>query len=524
MSMVRRLLLAGTALMAATAAHAEWYEASSKHFVVYADDRPERIKAYTEKLERFDKAMKVMRGVPEDRRGPAARVTVFQLRDIGEIQKLYGEAGSVAGFYDSRASGSVAFVPRESGGNGAPWAIKADRVLLHEYAHHFMYADWPSAIFPRWFSEGFAEYNSTAIFNADGSVTFGAPPTDRAWGVADINTMPLDRMLDPTLGKLDGHETYALYSRGWALTHYLTQDAERRKQLADYIGAINAGKSLEEAEKPFGNLKALDFKLVSYVKQPRFASQVVPADRLSIGAVTLRRMGPGETATMPILIRSQRGVTPETAPRVAKEARAAAASFPNDPAAQNVLAEAEFDAKHYAEAGAAADRALAVDPKSVHAMLYKGMALQAIAEAAKTSDPQQWQAVRRWYIAANRASVEDPQPLILYYRSFSAAGQQPPTAAQQGMLYAAALAPFDLSLKIDVARIDLLQDKPQEARKALEPLAFSPHGGENATKVREILGTIDKNGSKAALAQIDALTRELAEQEKKGGKKKSDDD
>lgn len=501
--MIRRLLLATTAAFLATAAQAEWYQASSQHFVVYADDKPENVKAYTTKLERYDQAMKAMRNVPDDRRGPAARVTVFQLGDLADIQKLYGGgSNSVAGFYQPRASGPVAFVPRTSGGSGRPWEIGAERVLLHEYAHHFMYADWPSAIFPLWFSEGFAEYNSTAIFNPDGSVTFGAPPTDRLFGVADQVGMPLSTMLDPGLSKMDGRQTYALYSRGWALTHYLTQSPERRKMLADYITAINAGKPLDQAAKVFGNVNALDFKLLSYVKSPKFASQVVPADRISVGEVAVRRLSPGEAAIMPALIRSQRGVDEKAAKEVVAMARATAASYPNDSAVQNALAEAEYDAENFAGAEAAADRALAAEPKSIHAMLYKGMARQAVAEAAKSTDANQWKEIRRWYIAANRAATEDPQPLILYYRSFKPAAQKPTAGAASGMLYATALAPFDLSLRIESGLILLDQGKSAEAGQQLAQLAYNPHGGKSAEKVRAVLATLDKSGASAARAEL----------------------
>lgn len=509
--------LAALALLLGGTAHAEWYEVSSKHFVVYADDKPDRIKAYTTKLERYDRAMKVMRGVPEDRRGPASRVTVYQLDDIDQVQKL-ANMGNIGGFYSSRASGSVAFVPRNSGGNGAPWALKSERILLHEYAHHFMYADWPSAIFPRWFSEGFAEYNSTAIFNADGSVTFGAPPTDRAWGVAEMNVMPLSEMLNPALGKIDDRATYVLYSRGWALTHYLTQDAERRKMLADYLGAINDGRPAAEAMAAFGNVNALDFKLLSYVKSPTFASQVVPADKIQVGNISVRKLGAGEAATMPARIRSQAGVTPSAAKQVVVAARAQAAGYPNDAAAQNELAEAEYDAKNFEAAAAAADRALAADPKSVHALLYKGMALQDLAEKTKSTDNAQWQAVRRWYVAANKVDPEDPWPLILFYRSFKPSGQAPSKSAEAGLLYASALAPFDLGVRMEAARVYLQQGKIPEAKRAMMLVAYNPHGGDTANKLREVMTALYKDGAGPALTKLDALDKEREEKAKTGAK------
>lgn len=521
---MRRILGVIVGLMWATTAQAEWYEATSKHFVVYLDGDPTKIKAYTTRLERYDAAVKALWNVPENNRGPSARVTVFQVSDLDTVRRLSNQpGGNVAGFYSPRASGSVAFVPRESGGHDEAWQIKSERVLLHEYGHHFMYADWPSAIFPQWFSEGFAEYLSTAIFNADGSVTFGAPPTDRAWGVAMINQMPLSKMLQPELGNLSDEETYALYSRGWLLTHFLLNDPERRGQLASYIGAINEGKSVEDATKVFGRLNTLDFKLLSYAKRPSFASLVIPSSALKIGPMNIRKLTPGEAATMSVRLRTTAGVPEKMAPQVAAQARQAAANFPNDASAQNELAEAEYDAKAYPSAIAAAERAIAADPQSVHAVLYKGMALQAIAEAAKSTDAKQWQEIRRWYIAGNKLALEDPEPLILFYRSFKPSGQKPPRGADSGLVYASALAPFDLGLRTEAARVYMQQGDTAKARMALQPVAYSPHAGKEAAKLRPILTTLETTGAQAALQQLDALTAETEAKAKKGGMADSGD-
>lgn len=491
-------------MLFSTTASAEWYEGSSRHFVVYSNDSAEHVKAFTTRLETFDKAMKVFRGVADDKRGPASRVTVYIVDDVAEVQRLMtGGSRNVAGFYQSRSSGSVAFVPRRAGGNGSD-DLDATRVLLHEYGHHFMYADWPSAAFPMWFSEGFAEFHSTAQFRSDGSVMFGAPPLDRGRGVTMMNQMPLERMLKPNPGKLSDLDTFALYSRGWLLTHYLTFDPVRRTQLADYVVALNAGKPADEAAKVFGNLNMLDIKLSSYARRPSFTTFTIAPSELKIGEVKVRQLGAGEAATMPARIRSNAGVSSSSAPRVADLAGRLAAPFPLDAAAQNELAEAKFDAKDYVQAEAAADRALAADPKSVHAALYKGMTLQALATAAGTADAARWQAVRRWYIAANKLDVEDPQPLILYYRSFKAAKQIPTKSADTGLLYAYALAPYDEELRLEAARIYLQQGNADAARDAMQPVAYSPHAGAAATQVLATLTILNKDGPSAALAALDA--------------------
>jgi tetratricopeptide (TPR) repeat protein len=93
--------------------------------------------------------------------------------------------------------------------------------------------------------------------------------------------------------------------------------------------------------------------------------------------------------------------------------------------AQATLAEAEYDAGNYKEAEAAADRAIAADPKLIDGLIYKAMARMALVEEDKAAGPAQWAQVRKLIAAANRLDPDDPEPLMLFYRSFSAEGREP---------------------------------------------------------------------------------------------------
>jgi len=515
--MFRKLLLAALCCVPSIA-HAEWQEAISRHFIVYSDDTPEHVRAFTIRLERFDQAIRFWHMAPQDKYGPSARVTVYVLDDTDDIAKLAGADG-IAGFYVPIAGRSVAFTPRNSSD------ISRRAILFHEYTHHWMLTNWADAAFPPWFVEGFAEMHATAMIRPDGSVVFGAPPLYRQWTVGNMSLLPSERLLRSDPGKLDGATRDALYSRGWLLTHYLTFDDERRGQLAAYIGAINAGKSAEEASKILGDAARLDYKLTSYAQRPLFPSALIPADKLTIGEIAIRQLTPAQAAMMPASILSNRGVSPEAAPKVAALARKLAAPYPNDPWAQNELAEAEYDAKNYAAAEAAADRALAADPKSIHALLYKGMAQEAAAVAAKESDPAKWQAIRRWFLAANKVDTEAPQPLAAYYDSFDAAGQKPTANAQAALLYAYALAPYDTTLRMRAALVYLQQDKVHEARVALAPVAYNVEGRSTSDAARKVLTAIEGGNAAAGIAAIEEMTLKGDEKAKadpgKGGDKQS---
>lgn len=495
-----RLALAALALLTPATAHAEWHEASTDHFVVYSDDSPERLERFATELERFDKAIRALRGLTATPVGNANRVTVYVVGGTGTVARLAG-SGNVAGFYRPRAGGSMAVAPRRAGTDELDLSARA--ILLHEYTHHLMYSRWPHAAFPSWFVEGYAEFHATARFEKDGGVAFGLPPQYRAYGLLAGNALPAEKLLTAEGRKLNDMQRDGLYGRGWLLTHFLTFGGNRPKQLALYLDAINSGKQpLEAATGAFGDLKLLDRELERY-KTGKFQGRLVPASAITLGPITVRKLTPGEAATMDVRIVSKNGVNEKTAPGVYAQARKAAAPFPNDPGAQIVLAETAYDAGDYKEAEAAADRALAVDPKAVDALVYKAMARMAVAGQAGDTTKESWSAIRKIIAAANRIDPDDPEPLILFYRSYVEAGQTPTRNSREGLYTAFMLAPQDRGLRMSAAASYLEEDNGPKARALLQPLAYDPHNRELAKAAADMIAAIDAGKAADALKLLE---------------------
>lgn len=484
--MLLRLAAGTLAMLAPVTARAEWHEASTEHFVVYADGNPERIGKFADELEKFNKAMRTFyRNARAPAEGPANRVTVFVVSASDGIAKLAG-SNFVRGFYIPRAGGNVAFVPPLA--KAERYELSGTAVLRHEYAHHFMYSSMP-AVFPMWFSEGFAEFWSTARFEKDGSATIGIAPAHRAWGLMSGNPLPVDQLVTMTNRKLTRDQREAVYGRGWLLAHYLMSDPARQKQLGRYIGALNEGQSPAKAAEAFGDMKALGRALDDYLNRRTLPATRISAEALATPPVKLRKLTPGEVATMKVRIESRAGVTPEEAKEVLVKARKAAAPFPNDPGAQVALAEAEFDVGNHDLAEAAADRAIAAAPTMGDALVFRAMAKFESARNAK-GEPD-WPLVRRAIVAANRADPEDPRPLILFYRSFIDAGEPPSKAAKLGFAKAYDIAPSDMELRMNAARMFLMDGNRAEAREALRLIAFNPHGAARAEFARNLMAAID---------------------------------
>ena len=498
--MIRRLLLP-LLLLVPGMARADWYEASSRHFVVYSDQRPERLEQFAIELERFDHAVRRYGGWQDEPVAAPNRVTVYVVENRAAVVKLIGDK-FVGGFYKPRAGGSMAVVPRHLG-SGAATDLDAQGILFHEYAHHLMWSIAPHAVHPAWFIEGFAEVFATADFEKDGAVRIGAPPLYRARTLLSGNNLPLDKMLIADTLKLDREQRSALYGRGWLLTHYTMIANHRRDQLADYLKAMNEGKKSLEAAQVFGDLRKFDAELERYKRGKLIGYRVAAAEAGQI-KVALRKLTAGEAATMDVRIRSKNGVNATTAPGVYEAARRAAAPFPNDPGAQIVLAEAAFDARDFPAAEAAADRAIAADPKAIDAWRYKAMVRMTVARQAGDRSKETQAAIRKIIAQGNRLEPDDPKLLILYFRSYADFGIAPSENAKLGLARAFELAPQDIGLRFNAAQMFLRDGKKDEARAMLAPLAYSPHGRGFARRAAALIAIIDKGDARQAADAIDS--------------------
>ncbi|MBU3079173.1 tetratricopeptide repeat protein [Sphingomonas quercus] len=470
------------ALSGAAPASAAWMEARSDHFLIYSDSSERAIREFATRLERFDKGMRYLHKLPDAPSDKANRLTVFVVSDTDVVRRLCLGAAekrpgcqNVGGFYQPRATGSVAFTP-EMAGRGGQFDMNAQLVLLHEYAHHFMMRNF-NAAYPAWYIEGFAEFNSTASFQKDGSIGFGKPAMHRAVGLLRGLQMSMKEIMAADVLALPPGKRESVYGRGWLLTHYLTFSDERAGQLEAYLKAINSGKpNIEAATAAFGDLDRLDRDLDAYLRGARMKYVNLAPDVVPVGAIAVRALTAGEVAVMPVRMRSARGVTAAEAQDVVLDARKRAAPYPDDAGAQNVLAEAEYDAGNDTLAGQAVDRALAAAPEDQHALIYKGLISLRSAAMARKKDPAVWSEARGWFVKANRLEPDAAPPLLYYYQSYVAQGLAPTRNAVTGLERAFEVAPQAMELRILLARQSLNDGDAKTARALLLPLAFDPHG------------------------------------------------
>jgi cytochrome c-type biogenesis protein CcmH/NrfG len=486
--------------------------------------KPETLQQYAENLEKFDGAVRGVRGMQDLPPSQGNRISIFMLRDPAEVSRLAADkTGFTKGFYRGSAAGSLAFVSRSTptkvqlgswmpsrlGGGEVTYGIGTDTVLLHEYAHHLMMQaiDTP---YPEWLVEGFAEFMSTAQFERDGSVGIGLPANHRYHALINGESLPLETILSGRYDKITVEQRESIYGRGWLLTHFLTFEPARKGQLTAYLREMAGGAdSLEAARRAFGDLGQLDRDLANYLKRSKLQYLKLTGKALAHAPVTVTRLSAAAELVMPLLVQVKNGVSPSEAEALAAKVRAIQSRYAGDELVEVTLAEAELNAGHGEAAEAAAERAIKLAPRNIDALVLKGRALTKRAEKADAAGRRALlDQARKIFVAANKLDPEDPEPLMEFYNAFVRQGMRPTPNAIAALHYASDLAPQDLGLRMNSAMQYLADGKAAEAGRALAPIAYDPHGGDFAKVARQMMTKVRAGDVNGAMAVAQAAAKD----------------
>ena len=495
----KALAAAALLLTAASPAQAEWLEAKSENFTVIGDMPESDLRRWSERLEQYHGMLAYLLDAKE-----TVPVTVYVLDGLGAVQRAGGGNRNIAGFYGATAQSANAVVPERFNIDRGIEDFNPRIILLHEYAHHMLLTG-VDQFMPGWAQEGLAEMFATAKFEDDGSIVIGDKNDSRGDAMFGMSRWSVKRMLESDFNPPSRDEAIEKYSRGWALAHYLWMSGERPNQYAEFINELNrTADPVASGQKVFGDLGRLDRELDRYIRVHRFNLSRFGPDKIGTpGDINVRKLRAGEVAMLDYRLVSTLGVTEEQAKRLIQRARPVAARYPDDHSVQTWLAEMEYDAKNYAEAEAAADRALALDANSLFGLVYKGRV--AMQRAIAAGDRTQARQARDWFLKANRANPKHALPFQLLYDSYGAMGERAPEGVVNGLYSATTLVPQDTSLRVRAALELLRAGNLAAARQILAPAAFVAEGvGENKPLklMKAMQETTDKDVLLAKAAEL----------------------
>lgn len=464
-----------------TPAHAEWLEARSAHFTVIGDVGKATLERRIERLERFDAMLRQV--VPKS---TLPNLPIMMVNGPEEVHRLAGN-DQVLAFFNPSPFGVFAVAPANL---GSDYGINAETVLFHEYVHHMLLGSLDQAM-PRWMGEGMAELFMNSRLENDGAVTIGLGNEARGYSLNRLSRWTVERLLESDDKPPTRDEVDQLYAKGWLTLHYLLFSGKRPGQFVKFTDGLRRGlPQMQAAKEAFGDLGKLERELEFYRSRSslpavRVAPDVLKADK----SLTIRNLGADEAEIMPLRLQSMVGVTDKTAPEVLAKARPIGARYTGSAFVQRALAEMEFDAKHYDEADAAIERALAAEPDNLNALTYKGFLLGNRARRDGRADL--WKPARAAILKANRLAPDTPLPFILFFDSYEAAGAVPPKGAVDGLMRAIVLQPSYQGLRVKVGLHLIATDDPVRAREILAPVAFAPHSNSD-TPVAKLVAEIDK--------------------------------
>lgn len=467
-------------ILAATPARADWLRAESEHFIVYSDTREGELRSYVRKLERFDALLRLHFPVA-DQRVPTP-LTLYVVNGASELRRARpGIGSSVAGFYLPSDQGVFAIFDRRRN--------ESDTTLFHEYAHHFMLANFPAA-YPGWFVEGFAEYFMTADVTP-GRIQVGGHSPGRVSSLAQSNAWaPMEAVLasDPAPSQV-----HAFYAQSWLLTHYYFGSDERRPQLSAYLAGVAQG-----ADPVAWAAETLGYEAADLTRVLRgYMAGAIPYRTLLVelpeADVEIARMPDSAEDMLLMDLRLRRAVEEEDRPALMEEVRRLAARHPDDRLAALTLAYAET---RFGDTGEAR-RLLApyVGEGQEDPLALLRLAQAALAEAEGPDDAPLDEDQRttlmneaRGYLA--RAYQADPADFRIYLAIADTRNGQPGYPNDndiQTMRMAAMLAPQVMSVRYRTAQILMTRGHHAEAMMQLGPVANSPHGGDMRDAARTML-------------------------------------
>lgn len=462
---------------------ATWHKAETASFRVYSSGSKRYLRKLAVTLEDFDALLRVITGLDDEL--PPDKFDLYLVNKSKDLRRYTALADTVAGYYTATPTGTAAFSARSNiraGKTSRQWAFSSQQVMFHEYAHHFMLRYFPYS-YPRWYSEGFAEYVSTAHFKKK-RITVGDFSLGRVASLKGLKWLPMDVLMSPVNIPLEGRALQVFYAQSWLLTHYLTRSPKRSLQLTAFLKLRPTPESLEGAiQTAFGVGSAgLEKELKAYFDGTGERSTITyykrkaPADI----PVTITRLPDSADDVLLIEAKLAIGVEEPFHSALLSDVEAAKAKHPGDRDTLRTWAHAHILYGDLMAGRSALEALVVADPQDAlcHYLLGMSFMREAYEGQGKQADTFDIMAkARRHFTRAFKLDNAHYPTLYHYYLTL----RQPTSEANERVLEEAEfLAPQVAEIRYTLA--DMWADRDSEEHRAaairlLRLLASNPHGG-----------------------------------------------
>jgi hypothetical protein len=517
-----------------------WRRAETAHLIVYSDGSEAELSRVTTDLERLHRLMsRIYRGGAQDDETVKLRITLFGDKDFSArlgLRNVRGLEGPYVGtfadqrYYDAREDGDVLAIARKDQildlntkraedldcadalaegelqcpfpPNWFPPLVRSwEAVLYSGFAQHFL-RTYTHQVFPRWYIDGVGAIFSTISVRDDGVIEYARAPAGyraffRAYQPIDVADVVTGSYLAAPKPQWNPYQA-------WAIAHYFlfsNLKPERARQFRAYLTAIGRGTPMAEAARVFGDLRRLRSDLSTYrsstmqyarTAKPQAHEEAPVVSRLSVtsAAVTEARLQLG-ARLVPFAANGDATVEPWL-----DQLRARLAALPYDPEALLLRAEAECRSGHADTCLAMAERLLEGTPDDVRALGWKGVALTLQAISGPGVERAAALAAARTVLEhAIQLDGEAPLPRIVYFQSFTRAGEKVPDGAMRGLALAIRTVPAAPAPRVYLAQELVRQNHADLARQIVYPLLY---GADDTPEKRAAQALFSGGGASSA--------------------------
>ena len=193
-----------TSLSIHVKADSGWRKYKSANFIVYSDYPKKTALKKIHRFELFKKSLHQLLAIPESVETVPFEVYLFKRKS--SLRK-FTTSFNTSGFYRDRLGHPLMVVGPDT----------KDAIFFHEYVHFLTYR-LGNFVYPRWYSEGIAEFYSTLEFKKEKAVIGRVPWDRRDWLVYE-DMLPLESLLEPGEKFKSSRFTGRFYATSWLLAH-----------------------------------------------------------------------------------------------------------------------------------------------------------------------------------------------------------------------------------------------------------------------------------------------------------------